>query len=246
MLPLFDFSSGWFYWKVNKLDFLCWLTSYIVTAFAGALAGLGAAIGLSLILFFLKNAFPRFTSVGLVDETKDLYKTADQYPNIVIPSGVEVIRVEAPLFFGNLPQLRSQIDRLIEDAEMDNKPFYALVLDLETATDFDGAVVKSMDDILLDLSDKNITLILSAPSKSIVLYLTRAHLLKKIGGSNLQATMSEALARAEQIVAAAASEGSSNPRTPESEEILNSAKSFGAKDLKGSSSNEITEAEDMA
>lgn len=211
VLPLFDFKSGVFYWRVNKLDFFTWLVSYIVTAMAGALVGLGSAIGLSIVIAFLKMAFPRFDSVGQVAGTKDLYKPASQYHDVAVPEGVVSLRTEASLFFGNLSVLRNKIDEIIEDHELDGKPLHALILDLEAAPDMDGAVAMAMDDLLLDMSDNNVTLILAGPTRQTVQALQRANLIYKIGGENIQATMSDAMDRAREVVAAAGS-GDNSPK----------------------------------
>lgn len=73
VLPLFDIRGALFYWKVDKLDFLTWFTSYFVTMMGGALPGIATAFGLSLLLFIMKAAFPRITTVGQLPGT-DLYR----------------------------------------------------------------------------------------------------------------------------------------------------------------------------
>jgi sulfate transporter 4 len=204
VLPLFRFGDGLFYWRVDKLDFLSWLTAYIVTAFAGALPGLGAAIGLSFVIFILRAAFPRFNTVGVVSGTKGLYKPTDQFPQADVPTdGIAIIRPEAPLFFGNLPQLRDQIDEALSDAKIEGNPIRALILDVDPASQFDGAVASAIFDILLDLGDEHATLVLANPSQKIILTLQRANLIVEIGGENIQASMEDAVARAREIVATA-------------------------------------------
>jgi sulfate transporter 4 len=207
VLPLFRFGDGLFYWRVDKLDFLCWLTGYVVTAFAGALIGLATAILLSFVLFILLAAFPRFNTVGLIPGTKNVYKATDLYPQADVPTdGIVIIRPEAPLFFGNVPQLRTKIDDALTDGKMDGTPVKALILDVDPASQFDGAVASALFDILLDLKDENATLVLSSPSQKTVLTLQRANLIVEIGGENIQATMEDALARAREIVANADAE----------------------------------------
>lgn len=43
-----------FLWRVNKLDFLVWLTAFIIVVFAGVEAGLASAVGLSLLIVLWK------------------------------------------------------------------------------------------------------------------------------------------------------------------------------------------------
>jgi sulfate transporter 4 len=204
VLPLFKFNDGLFYWRVDKLDFLCWFTAYMVTAFAGALVGLGTSIGLSLVIFILRAAFPRFNTVGVVPGTKNLYKPTDLYRQANVPTdGIAIIRPEAPLFFGNLAQLRTQIDEVLIDGKQDGNPVEVVILDVDPASQFDGAVASGMFDILLDLADEGATLVMANPSQKTVLTLQRANLIVEIGGENIQATMEDAVARAREIIATA-------------------------------------------
>lgn len=43
-----------FLWRVNKLDFLVWVTAFIIVVFAGVEAGLASAVGLSLLIVLWK------------------------------------------------------------------------------------------------------------------------------------------------------------------------------------------------
>lgn len=49
-----DYKEGIFLWRVNKLDFLVWLSAFIVVLFAGIEIGLGVSVGLSLIIVLWK------------------------------------------------------------------------------------------------------------------------------------------------------------------------------------------------
>jgi hypothetical protein len=47
-----------FLWRVNKLDFLVWVTAFIIVVFAGVEAGLASAVGLSLLIVLWKVQHP--------------------------------------------------------------------------------------------------------------------------------------------------------------------------------------------
>lgn len=46
--------EAFFLWRVNKLDFIVWLTAFFIVVFAGVEAGLAAAVGLSLLIVLWK------------------------------------------------------------------------------------------------------------------------------------------------------------------------------------------------
>jgi sulfate transporter 4 len=132
VLPLFDFKSGWFYWETSKLDFLCWLVGYAVTALAGALPGIASAFGLSIAIVVLKNGFPRITKFGKLRGT-ELYRDPEQYPDVDVPEveGVVIVRVEAPLFFGNLPVVQNHIEDEVTIRRARGEGVSVVILDME-------------------------------------------------------------------------------------------------------------------
>ena len=135
VLPLFDFAQGYFYWQVDKLDFLCWLAAYVITAFAGALPGFAAAVGLSLVCFLLKTAFPRIGTVGLIPGT-DVYRDPELYgdANAIAEDGVLVVRVEAPFYFANVPTIKEYIEEKLANSREAGLETRALVLDMAPVT----------------------------------------------------------------------------------------------------------------
>lgn len=132
VLPLFDFKSGWYYYEVNKLDFLCWVVGYAVTALAGALPGIASAFGLSIAIVVLKAGFARITTFGKLRGT-DLYRDPEQYDDVDMTQveGVVVVRVEAPLFFGNLPVVKEHIEDEVAIRRARGAQVCAVVLDME-------------------------------------------------------------------------------------------------------------------
>lgn len=202
VLPLLDFRSGFFYFEVNKLDFLCWLAAYLVTALAGALYGIATAFGLSIVLVVLKNGFPRVATVLGKLPDSDLILDPELYPGTDVEEaeGVLCVRVEAPLFFGNLAVVKDVVEEEVLLRRARGQTVSVLVMDMTVVSDFDGAVAHNFKFYLNELEDDGITLVLANPSKRVLLALQRASLMTRIRPENLQLTMAEAMTRASEIV----------------------------------------------
>lgn len=53
-MGLSRFREAFFLWRVNKLDFVVWVTAFVIVVFAGVEAGLASAVGLSLLIVLWK------------------------------------------------------------------------------------------------------------------------------------------------------------------------------------------------
>lgn len=211
-ISLFDFHELFYTWRVCKLDCLCWVASFLLTCFLGAELGIAGAVGLSLLLFIGRVAFPSVRSLGRLPGPEggpDLFVSTTVYANaqaVAPEDGVIVLRVEAPLFFGNAPLVRDTIEARVQAAREGGHNVHALVLDLSTATDFDASACHLIEDYGEELARDGVTLVLASPSEAAVLALHRGGLVEGVGGDNIQATVGEAVARALQIAAPKAAE----------------------------------------
>lgn len=204
VLPLFDFKNGWFYWKVNKLDFLTWLTAYVVTAMGGALIGLATSVGLSMVVFLLTQGFPRIVSPGPLPNGSE-YTDPEVYHDASLgqEDGIVVVRPEAPMFFGNLFIIQDYIEKQIAARRHNGDSVYAIVLDMEQVSDFDGSAAYTFDHYVDELADEQVTLIFANPNKRLILAFQRSNMIMKIRPENVQLTMAEAMSRARVVVDAA-------------------------------------------
>jgi sulfate transporter 4 len=104
--------------QTNFRDFICWLIACLGVCFLGVELGLGVSIGLSLFLYILETAFPHLAILGRVDKT-DLAASTKQFAGTAraVP-GVLALRLDAPLYFGNVQYLEDKIDAFLEEAEI--------------------------------------------------------------------------------------------------------------------------------
>lgn len=201
ILPLFDFKAGWYYYDVNKLDFLCWLVTYLVVSLAGALIGIATGFGLSVALVMLKTGFTRVSSPGKYPGT-DMYVDTELYAQARRPDeeGILIIRVESPMYFGNIANIRDHIENETEKRHKRGEDVKVILMDMEKVTDFDGATCYNLSYYIDELADDGISIVMANPAKCVVLALQRSALILKMRPDNIQLTMDEALGRARELV----------------------------------------------
>lgn len=87
--------------QVNKLDLLCWLSSFLGTLFYSVEIGLAIAIGMAVMLALYNIAFPHTAILGQVPGTS-VYRNVKAFPDAKITPGVLVFRVDGPLYYANV------------------------------------------------------------------------------------------------------------------------------------------------
>lgn len=78
--------------QVSLLDSFNWVAAFLLTAFLGVEIGIGAAVGISLITFIYKSAFPKISLVGRLPGT-DIYRSRRLFPKAE-PAGEGIIIIQ--------------------------------------------------------------------------------------------------------------------------------------------------------
>ncbi len=202
VLSLFDVKELIYSWKVNKFDALCWLASFLTTAFAGAEIGIATAVGFSFLVFLIKNSFPKIRDVGRLPGEAEEYNTTALFPNATPPpiaDGIIAIRPEAPLFFANAMFVRDDIEKRILIARGDGYDPKVVILDLASASEFDVTALHFIDDYQEELERDGVLFILSSPTEAALKAMQRSNLIEKVGIKNIHVNMQEALIRAYEV-----------------------------------------------
>ena len=204
VISLFDVQELFYTWRVNKLDALCWVTSFMVTAFAGAEIGIGTAVALSIVLFVLRTAFPKIRALASLTDAdgREEYVSntlfVDAKP-ISIEDGIIAVRPEAPMFFANAMFVRDDIEQRIQRARGDGYAPKVVILSLLNATDFDATACHIIDDYQEELERDGVLLIIAEPTEAVLRSFQRAKLIEKVGLKNIHLTVGDALIRAYEI-----------------------------------------------
>ena len=113
----------------------------------GALPGIVAAVGLSLLVFIRRAWRPYDAVLGRVRDYKG-YHDLSRHPEALQVPGLTLYRWDAPLFFANAQPFREHVLEVVDAAET---PRW-LVVAAEPITDIDTTAAEMLDELITDLA----------------------------------------------------------------------------------------------
>lgn len=137
------------YWRISKPEFWLALATLLCILVFGILVGLGMAVLLSLALLIYRASRPHFSILGK-DPDKNAYGALDLHPGYRKIPRLLMIRLDAPLFFGNAAFLRSQSIRLVKKTRPKPK---VLIIDMEASYELDIASIDTLAEIKDDIEN---------------------------------------------------------------------------------------------
>jgi len=102
-------------WRVRRMEFWVALVAVLGVALLGVLAGIGIAVGLSILNVFRRAWWPYSTTLGEVPELDGLHDV-HSYPDAFTPPGVLIYRFDAPLIFANSRSFTETIRGLLRES----------------------------------------------------------------------------------------------------------------------------------
>lgn len=132
------------YARVRKSALLLSLIATAGVIAFGVLAGIVIAIVLAVALFFLRSWQPHGVVLG---RTSSGWHAVDENPEATEVPGIVVFRWEAPLFFANASQFRTQVRRVVKM----RRPGW-VVLQCEAITDVDVTAAEVLEQLDRELN----------------------------------------------------------------------------------------------
>ena len=143
---LLDYPNLKHLFEIRKSEFAIAVACFLGVAFIGVLEGIVIAVLLSMLQIFIRFWQPKYFILGKTKEI-DGYHDINRYPDAVQPSGIVIIRWDAPLFFANANIFRDKIRELIIKTEP--TPEW-VVIAAEPITDVDTTAA----DMLVELDNE--------------------------------------------------------------------------------------------
>jgi MFS superfamily sulfate permease-like transporter len=176
-------------YRVRRSEFVLWLAAFLGVALLGVLLGIFVAILLSLADFVRRAWRPHDAVLGRVDELKG-YHDIDRHPSARLIPGLLLYRFDAPLFFANAGYFRRRVHRLVADA---TRPVRWVVVAAEPITDVDTTAAETLQQLLEELRQQDVTLAFAEVKGPVKDRLGRYGLLDAIGPDRFFPTMGTAV-----------------------------------------------------
>jgi sulfate permease, SulP family len=143
---------GRIYGFAARPDFIAALAALLGVLIFDTLPGLFIGIAMSLFLMVYRISKPNIARLG-VEPGTSVYVDTDRHPEAATPAGVEVLRVESGLFFGNADFVRTHVRSLAA-----NEGARAVIIDAETVPFVDVTSVKMLSELAEELSRSGVRL----------------------------------------------------------------------------------------
>jgi high affinity sulfate transporter 1 len=155
---LMDVAAVRRYREVRQLDFGAAVTALLGVLVFGPLAGLGIAIGMSVLGLVYRASIVHVERMGRIRGEKAAWGSMAQHPERRTIPGLAVVRIDVPVFWVNATRCYDGVLSSVAEAEEEGEPVRAVVIDLEgtnaldtTSADTIGALVEALHDADVDV-----------------------------------------------------------------------------------------------
>jgi SulP family sulfate permease len=151
--------------------------------FSDLVLAVNAGVMLAALLFMKR--------MGDAVTVEDTTANVEDLGNIPLPADTMIYRINGPFFFGAAERLQNLLQAV------NDKPLACLILDMRQVPFVDATGVAVLGDLISQFHQQDTRVILCGGSKQLLTHLDKAHLLTKLGLSNIvgdRKTLAETLA----------------------------------------------------
>jgi sulfate permease, SulP family len=187
-IKLIDFKGMCDIYKTHRAEFYLAVITLVTVVFVGVKEGIVLAIVLSLILH-VRHSYRPHTAV-IVPDQSHFWLPIPVRPGVVTEPGLIVYRFSRDLFYANATHFSEEIQMLLKSAEVKVKWF---ILEARAITEIDYSASKTIQDLLKELNDQNVTFIVSGLEPEVRAQFNCDGLTKLIGADRFYNHLEDAL-----------------------------------------------------
>ncbi|XP_022843864.1 probable sulfate transporter 3.4 [Olea europaea var. sylvestris] len=198
VIGLIDYWAAIRLWKVDKLDFLACMCSFLGVLFISVPLGLAIAIGVSIFKILLHITRPNTAVLGNIPSTQ-IYQNLNRYREAVRVPSFLILSVEAPIYFANSTYIQERILRWIREEEEwietnNRNSIKCVILDMTAVTAIDTSGIDTIKELRKLLEKRSLKFVLANPVGSVMEKLHQSNILESFGLEGLYLTVGEAVA----------------------------------------------------
>ncbi|KAD2806191.1 hypothetical protein E3N88_39568 [Mikania micrantha] len=198
VIGLIDYQSAIRLWKVDKLDFLACLSSFLGVLMISVPIGLAIAVGVSVFKILLHVTRPNTGVLGNIPGTQ-IYQNVNRYREAKRVPSFAILGIEAPIYFANSTYLQERILRWIREEEdwlaaNNGSSLRCVIIDMTAVTGIDTSGLAMMKDLKRMLEKRSLQLVLANPGGSVTEKLHQSNILESFGLEGVYLTIDEAVA----------------------------------------------------
>lgn len=188
---LFDWAYAKKLWIESRKEFLVLLFTFLVTLNVGMVVGIVTGIILSILLFLYRAAYPHIARLGRIKGHHE-FRNVTRFSNLETWEGLVIIRIDAPLSFINIQEIKDYILRILTEEPKTRE----IIIDAGPVSHLDATAADGLQTLLDELNLKGVRLVLCDVIGPVRDTMKQTGLTKRIGKQNLFLSLSEALENA--------------------------------------------------
>ncbi|XP_057504848.1 probable sulfate transporter 3.4 [Actinidia eriantha] len=198
VIGLIDYQAAIRLWKVDKLDFVACLCSFLGVLFISVPLGLAIAVGVSVFKILLHVTRPNTVVLGNIPGTQ-IYQNLSRYREASRVPSFLILAVESPIYFANSTYLQERILRWVREEEerVDSNKESAVkcvILDMTAVTAIDTSGIDTIRELRKMLEKRSLQFVLANPVGTVTEKLQQSNVLESFGLNGLYLTVGEAVA----------------------------------------------------
>ncbi|MBU0732277.1 sulfate permease, partial [Patescibacteria group bacterium] len=147
--PLVNIKEFTRFYKINRPEFWVAVVAMIGVLIFDILLGLIMAVVLSLLILIYKQSRPHFAILGK-DPKRYVYGDISVHPTFKQINGLLIIRMDAPLFFGNAIYLKNQVKKIIKNSKT---KINVVIIDMEATGELDISAIDVLKELDTDVHE---------------------------------------------------------------------------------------------
>lgn len=208
-----------FLWNIRakKELFLLFIT-FVCTVGLGIELGIAISLLISVFLIIKHTTFPNVNILGNVPGTTQ-YKEMTKSNSAHLP-GILIVRIEEPLYFANVAQIKRLFARIEKMGDpkahpserLNTPPVRAVIVHMRNVISIDASAVQTLEEMVADYEKRHICVMFVKVRDIVKPFLYKAHIVSEANSSDRLFSKTEAaVARAKELIESAPPSHSSDP-----------------------------------
>ena len=139
---MFKVSELKYFWRTKRADFWVFLFSFTATLVVGIEIGVGLGCAFSLLRVIKRSSMPHWARLGRLPGTTT-FRNYLRNPDAILTPGVEIIRIDAALYFANT----AFVEELAYKAINWTKNVQYLVIDMAAVANVDSSATHALEEL---------------------------------------------------------------------------------------------------
>lgn len=190
VLGLIDLKEAQRIFAVRGIDGILMAITFVATLVVGIEEGIIVGVAASLATFVWRTTRPHVAILGRLPGT-DTFRSIKRHPTALTESGIMIMRIDAPLYFGNVNFLQDTISDL-ESAHRPT-PHRVLIIDASSINDLDSSAADALLEIAKDHRSRGIALYFAGAKSHVRDVMQRVKLTEFLGESAFPSRVSHAV-----------------------------------------------------